>query len=156
MDHEYLQVRRAARARERKQRARRRRAVAIGAVAVVVVLVAVIAFASAGGSSRTSSVPVKGRRATARRAGPRSPAGHPARPGPPRPARLPRAVRPGRGASTAAALGKATGRPGATPVPVLMYHVIAPPPAAAPFPRSEEHTSELQSLRHLVCRLLLV
>src|ERR1035438_2505638 len=27
--------------------------------------------------------------------------------------------------------------------------------AAAGFPRSEEHTSELQSLRHLVCRLLL-
>src|SRR5258705_4943601 len=26
---------------------------------------------------------------------------------------------------------------------------------AKPFPRSEEHTSELQSLRHLVCRLLL-
>src|SRR5437899_12916386 len=27
--------------------------------------------------------------------------------------------------------------------------------AAIPCPRSEEHTSELQSLRHLVCRLLL-
>src|SRR5471030_28839 len=27
--------------------------------------------------------------------------------------------------------------------------------AARPGPRSEEHTSELQSLRHLVCRLLL-
>src|SRR5262245_65592528 len=26
---------------------------------------------------------------------------------------------------------------------------------AKPLPRSEEHTSELQSLRHLVCRLLL-
>src|SRR5436853_1358764 len=33
----------------------------------------------------------------------------------------------------------------------------ATPPAgaAAPAARSEEHTSELQSLRHLVCRLLL-
>src|SRR5471030_3422880 len=33
----------------------------------------------------------------------------------------------------------------------------ANPPDAAPTrePRSEEHTSELQSLRHLVCRLLL-
>src|SRR5438045_7587529 len=29
------------------------------------------------------------------------------------------------------------------------------PPAGDPDPRSEEHTSELQSLRHLVCRLLL-
>src|SRR2546429_6670111 len=28
-------------------------------------------------------------------------------------------------------------------------------PAAAPNPRSEEHTSELQSRLHLVCRLLL-
>src|SRR5258705_8707359 len=28
-------------------------------------------------------------------------------------------------------------------------------PAGAARPRSEEHTSELQSLRHLVCRLLL-
>src|SRR5437899_4867554 len=28
-------------------------------------------------------------------------------------------------------------------------------PRPAPSPRSEEHTSELQSLRHLVCRLLL-
>src|SRR2546425_8822235 len=30
-----------------------------------------------------------------------------------------------------------------------------PPRAAARFPRSEEHTSELQSLAYLVCRLLL-
>src|SRR5438045_6476194 len=29
------------------------------------------------------------------------------------------------------------------------------PASSAPAPRSEEHTSELQSLRHLVCRLLL-
>src|SRR5258705_3234856 len=28
-------------------------------------------------------------------------------------------------------------------------------PCGRAFPRSEEHTSELQSLRHLVCRLLL-
>src|ERR1039458_10761903 len=30
-----------------------------------------------------------------------------------------------------------------------------PPPSAPRVARSEEHTSELQSLRHLVCRLLL-
>src|SRR5437899_9028176 len=29
------------------------------------------------------------------------------------------------------------------------------PPPCIDLPRSEEHTSELQSLRHLVCRLLL-
>src|ERR1035441_1827861 len=61
-------------------------------------------------------------------------------------------------------------RPPPTP-PLLPYTTLSrshlsPPPAAAlaasaaplrtpPLPRSEEHTSELQSLRHLVCRLLL-
>src|SRR2546422_2139320 len=34
-------------------------------------------------------------------------------------------------------------------------HLPAPRTAAAPWPRSEEHTSELQSRLHLVCRLLL-
>src|SRR5947199_3930122 len=33
--------------------------------------------------------------------------------------------------------------------------LIRPPPVSTSAPRSEEHTSELQSLRHLVCRLLL-
>src|SRR5262245_64590227 len=39
----------------------------------------------------------------------------------------------------------------------LLHHVAAPQQLAIPpLPlRSEEHTSELQSLRHLVCRLLL-
>src|SRR5262245_65308535 len=32
---------------------------------------------------------------------------------------------------------------------------VGPSPTVEPPPRSEEHTSELQSLRHLVCRLLL-
>jgi hypothetical protein len=30
--------------------------------------------------------------------------------------------------------GAATGNPGTTPVPILMYHVINPPPAGAKFP----------------------
>src|SRR5262245_64239601 len=34
---------------------------------------------------------------------------------------------------------------------IAVYNALRPLPAA----RSEEHTSELQSLRHLVCRLLL-
>src|SRR5262245_63368079 len=33
--------------------------------------------------------------------------------------------------------------------------MIGTAPVPVPPPRSEEHTSELQSLRHLVCRLLL-
>src|SRR5262245_63575440 len=40
-----------------------------------------------------------------------------------------------------------------------MWGALPSPPRCklcnAPFRRSEEHTSELQSLRHLVCRLLL-
>src|SRR5262245_63526610 len=35
----------------------------------------------------------------------------------------------------------------------LVHHASRGPPTSEP--RSEEHTSELQSLRHLVCRLLL-
>src|SRR5690625_5872506 len=35
----------------------------------------------------------------------------------------------------------------------LWYHLEFPP--SRPYPRSEEHTSELQSRGHLVCRLLL-
>src|ERR1035438_2293441 len=38
---------------------------------------------------------------------------------------------------------------------VLMAHSTGQPPTIMNVPRSEEHTSELQSLRHLVCRLLL-
>src|ERR1039458_2145064 len=34
-------------------------------------------------------------------------------------------------------------------------YVVKSPEAFAAMPRTEEHTSELQSLRHLVCRLLL-
>src|SRR5687768_18213120 len=42
------------------------------------------------------------------------------------------------------------------PVPnVPPSHTICCPAAAATLPRSEEHTSELQSRLHLVCRLLL-
>ena len=42
--------------------------------------------------------------------------------------------RPAHGNGTAAQLGAPTGRPGTRPVPILMYHVIAPPPSGAPFP----------------------
>src|ERR1035438_10266873 len=36
-----------------------------------------------------------------------------------------------------------------------MIHPMLPPSCSRRLERSEEHTSELQSLRHLVCRLLL-
>jgi peptidoglycan/xylan/chitin deacetylase (PgdA/CDA1 family) len=47
--------------------------------------------------------------------------------------------------------GAATGRPGTTPVPVLMYHVINPPPAGAPFPGlyvpGPEFAAQMQALK---------
>src|SRR5438046_3977082 len=39
--------------------------------------------------------------------------------------------------------------------PSLVAVIVTGPPAATPLTRSEEHTSELQSLTNLVCRLLL-
>src|ERR1039458_10738011 len=39
--------------------------------------------------------------------------------------------------------------------PIVGTFYDASAPGSPPFVRSEEHTSELQSLRHLVCRLLL-
>src|SRR5258705_1256299 len=41
------------------------------------------------------------------------------------------------------------------PAPALPVAIVAAPMATGRAGRSEEHTSELQSLRHLVCRLLL-
>jgi peptidoglycan/xylan/chitin deacetylase (PgdA/CDA1 family) len=46
--------------------------------------------------------------------------------------------------------GAATGRPGSERVPILMYHVINPPPAGAPFPglyvESREFAAQMQAL----------
>jgi peptidoglycan/xylan/chitin deacetylase (PgdA/CDA1 family) len=45
----------------------------------------------------------------------------------------------------------ATGRPGTEPVPILMYHVIAPPPPGAPFPglyvAPGEFAAQMQALK---------
>jgi peptidoglycan/xylan/chitin deacetylase (PgdA/CDA1 family) len=53
--------------------------------------------------------------------------------------------------STAAALGSSTGVPGHAAVPVLMYHVIAAPPAGAPFPglyvQPQEFAAQMQALK---------
>jgi peptidoglycan/xylan/chitin deacetylase (PgdA/CDA1 family) len=116
MDNEQLRARRDARARERRTRHRRRRAAALGALLVVVGLAAAIVVASSGGDSSTVA-----------NSGARTAAGsrHRVRRGP-------AASHKARGGSTVT--GVATGRPGRTPVPILTYHVIAPPPPGAPFP----------------------
>jgi peptidoglycan/xylan/chitin deacetylase (PgdA/CDA1 family) len=102
---------------------------------VLVVVLAVVAMAAAGGSSPAPSHhgtrTATGRNRARRRSG--------------------AAARRHRGASTAAALGPATGRPGTLSVPILMYHVIAPPPAGAPFPGlyvlPAEFAQEMQALK---------
>jgi peptidoglycan/xylan/chitin deacetylase (PgdA/CDA1 family) len=84
---------------------------------IVVLAAAGIAMASSGGSSRSAGGR-NGARATnaAAKPGERA-AAHPA--GSPRPASL---------------TARGTGIPGHATVPILMYHVINPPPANAPYP----------------------
>jgi peptidoglycan/xylan/chitin deacetylase (PgdA/CDA1 family) len=133
MDAEELQRRRALRAHERRRRLLRRRLAAFGALFAVVIVAAVAVASSGGGSSPAKSA---GRSAPARR---RHRPDHTG------------AHRPPRGASTAAALGPGTGRPGTATVPILMYHVIAPPPSGAPFPGlyvlPGEFAAQMQALK---------
>ncbi len=112
MDLETLNIRREA----RRRTLRRRRAIGLGllATAVLAAVAIVLAVSSGGGAPTTArSTPV------ARLDGASSHGNH-------------------AGGATAASHGTATGRPtghpGSDPVPILMYHVIAAPPAGAPFP----------------------
>jgi peptidoglycan/xylan/chitin deacetylase (PgdA/CDA1 family) len=130
MNREEAQLRRLARARERRRRGRRRLA-ALGAIVAVLILAAAIALGSGGGGSSTKTVAAKSAsRPPAHHAGQRAAAAH---------------------GSTAAALGPGTGKPGTATVPVLMYHVINPPPAGAPFPGlyvpADEFAAQMQALR---------
>jgi peptidoglycan/xylan/chitin deacetylase (PgdA/CDA1 family) len=56
----------------------------------------------------------------------------------------------GAGASTGSTAGASSGRPGGESVPILMYHVINPPPAGAKFPglyvSGEEFAAQVQAL----------
>ncbi len=116
MDSHTLQRRRDQRAEQRRRRALRRRLLVVGTLAIVVIA-AIVAIAGSGGSSPASapSASATGHVATAHRR-PQHRAAFPARDG------------------SAAGLGPVTGTPGRATVPILMYHVIAPPPPGAPFP----------------------
>lgn len=131
MNPEELQRRRLARTQERQQRMHRRRLAGASALIAVVVLVAVAIGASVGGSSKVTTSPGRGARASA-------------------PGLAGRARTTARPRSTASVLGPATGRPGTASVPVLMYHVIAAPPAGAPFPglyvQPDEFAAQMQAL----------
>jgi peptidoglycan/xylan/chitin deacetylase (PgdA/CDA1 family) len=137
MDAEELHRRRAQRARDRRRRRIHRR-IAGGAVLIVVLAAVAVVLGAAGGSSphpattpaRTDQARHAARQARAHHvaAAPRTHAG-----------------------STAAALGPATGTPGTASVPVLMYHVIAPPPSGAPFPglyvQPDEFAAQMRALK---------
>jgi peptidoglycan/xylan/chitin deacetylase (PgdA/CDA1 family) len=134
MDAEQLHRRREQRARERRRRKLLRRLVAAGALGLVVILAVVVIASSSGGDSSPAAHPASGTSA-----GRSAPVTHQA------------SGHRTRGASTASVLGPATGRPGRTAVPVLTYHVIAPPPPGAPFPGlyvdPSDFAAEMQGLK---------
>jgi peptidoglycan/xylan/chitin deacetylase (PgdA/CDA1 family) len=125
MDLDALQLRREARRRE----IRRRRVTAVCLLAVVVAVAVVVAIALTDSSN-------KGSRAT-------------------------QAATPSTPASTRASEHETASRtttssvhpgpPGTKPIPILMYHVIAAPPAGAPFPglyvEPAEFTEQMQALK---------
>jgi peptidoglycan/xylan/chitin deacetylase (PgdA/CDA1 family) len=108
MDVETLKGRRG----DRRRAIRRRRRLAAGLLAAIVAAALIALLLGGSGGSRKS--PRTGGLAT--RSGGAAPK-----------TRSPRGPRPG-------SSGVPTGRPGTVAVPILMYHVIAAPPAGAPFP----------------------
>jgi peptidoglycan/xylan/chitin deacetylase (PgdA/CDA1 family) len=104
------QRRRAERGRARRQRRRQRLGglAALAAIAVVAVTLAVIVRSTGSTSTAVPHARASARRKTGRH--------HP------------------RAGSITARLGPATGHPGNARVPILMYHVINPPPVGAPYP----------------------
>jgi peptidoglycan/xylan/chitin deacetylase (PgdA/CDA1 family) len=122
-DIDEIEARRKARARQRRARVWRRRLAAAGSIVAVLAAIAVIALGSSRGGHAGSG---KGTSAAAGQGG----AGN----------------APG---TTRTAAG--TGVPGTESVPVLMYHVVASPPPAAPFPDlyvpADEFTAQMQALK---------
>ena len=119
MDPEALTRRRAERARERRRRQRRRRFAACASVALIVAVAVLITLSAlAGHSSRDRSsaqAATRARQSVSRTHGARARhASHTVR--------------------TGARIGPATGHPGHAVAPILMYHVINPPPPGAPYP----------------------
>jgi peptidoglycan/xylan/chitin deacetylase (PgdA/CDA1 family) len=123
-----VHARRIERERARRQRTRRRRVAAITALGAVVLIAAAVAIASSGGSTPASRTAGGGARSTGKHSSNAS-AGKPA------------------SVSTA----RGTGTPGNATVPILMYHVINPPPAGAPFPGlyvpAAEFASQMEALK---------
>ncbi len=134
-----FRARRLARERERRARNRRRRLIVVGSLLVIVVAVVMIGLVATGGgatSSQTATNTSQTEHQNAR--GGSTHAGHAKTFSA---SKLPK--------STVTGVG--TGKPGTATVPVLMYHVINPPPAGAPFPGlyvpSDEFAAQMEALK---------
>ncbi len=126
-----IETRRARREADRRRR-RRRRITALSALTIAILAVAIVALAGRPGGtpkSATSTHDLTARIAT----------GHM------------RGRNRGSAVVSTVATDRATGKPGVEPVPILMYHVIAAPPAGAPFPGlyvpAEEFAAQMQALK---------
>ena len=136
MNEQQIRARRLARERERRARARRARLIALAALLVVILAAGAIAVAATGGGSSKSAHGAQTTAAASTRHdhGTRAPrSGH-------------TFTQP-----HSTVTGVATGKPGTARVPVLMYHVINPPPAGAPYPGlyvpSDEFAAQMQALK---------
>lgn len=141
MDVDQRRARREARRRELSRR-RKRGLAAVAVLAVGAVLVALLL--GSGGSSKSGSKNASAGRSASASSG----SGHPGRPG--------TQGTSGSGSSTGEDTLKGTALPGRGPkgteaVPILMYHVINPPPAGAKFPGlyvdPEEFEAQMEALR---------
>jgi peptidoglycan/xylan/chitin deacetylase (PgdA/CDA1 family) len=132
MDIEGSRTRRAQRAGETRRRRRRALGVLAGVVVLAVALAGLLGAFGSGSNGPAGSGPGRsGAIAAERSKGTGAGQGG------------------GRGHGAAA---RASGRPGHRAVPILMYHVINPPPAGAPFPGlyvdRPEFTAQMQALAH--------
>lgn len=130
MDSERREARREARRRELARRRRR----TLAGLSLLLVAGAVVAVALASGGD-----------------------GHPSQPA----SRSATSAKATHGSTTAGSAtstphstvtGVATGRPGSERVPILMYHVINPPPAGAPFPGLYVEPSEFAAQMHALAK----
>jgi peptidoglycan/xylan/chitin deacetylase (PgdA/CDA1 family) len=107
---------------------RRRRAAAIGVMVTIAVIALVIVLASGGGGTPSRKPTQTAVRSPAR-------SHHHA----------------GAGSHRSTVTGVGTGAPGTQSVPILMYHVINPPPAGAAFPGlyvpADEFAAQMQALK---------
>jgi peptidoglycan/xylan/chitin deacetylase (PgdA/CDA1 family) len=142
MNEQQIRARRLARERERRARTRRNRLIAVVSLIVVVVVVMMVGLVAGGGGATSVTTSATNASQTAHhRAGAGS-----------------RSTRAGHAKTFSATelpkstvTGVGTGKPGTATVPVLMYHVINPPPAGAPFPGlyvpSGEFAAQMKALK---------